>query len=516
MSFSALPGRSLLRLPERPAVLLKNNKPTIADLFRTDPDRGRFFRVRAGGWALDLAGLPLNRDDQARFDQGLSAADLDTALQRLRSGAEVNPTEQRGAWHMALRAQDPSSQLGPERGQLLARQRDQFLDLADEWFEGRSGLTDLIHIGIGGSDLGPRLLAEALADGQSAVKVHWLSTLDARRVQALLRRLNPATTGLVMASKSMMTEETVVQGAEVFRWLGESATQRTWVATARPDRAAEFGVAEDHVLPFPAEIGGRFSLWSSVGVSAAAAIGRPAFEALLAGAAQADEDFLRHPIAHGLPQRLALLFQAIVQRLALKDLTVVPYDPRLRLLAGHFQQLFMESLGKQVSLAGDLLDRPTIPLIATAGGTDVQHAMFQAFHQSGDDHPLLLVGSLDSQAERPAWGRRQLGHLLAQASAFARGLDDVESWRRLPGSRPVGLLLVDQLTPATLGYLLASAEHAVYTLSTLWQINPFDQWGVEEGKRLAGQYFDALGDEPTFDRVFELLDRLRGGGSIDR
>ncbi len=492
-------------------MLQKNNTPAVADLFKKDPDRGKRFRSSGGGWTLDLAGLPINDRALQALDNEFAGADADAAIERLFGGLTVNPSEDRPALHMALRAPDPGRYPDADPDRRLLADRDAFLALARQWFDGSSGYRDIIHIGVGGSALGPRLVADALSSDHSAVKVHWQSTLNSRRLKSLLQGLNRRTTALVLASKSMLTEESLVMADEVMTWMGDQAADHCWAATASPSRAVERGLRADHVLPFPDWTGGRYSLWSSVGVSAAAAIGPDAFRDLLAGAADADHDFQAPDQRSALMRRLAVLVHVLPNRLGLTDLTVVAYEPRLRLLGAYLQQLLMESLGKRVGLDGRPVAKAHVPLIAAGVGTDAQHSIFQALHQGADDHPLLLVGSLKDADAWPDWQRRQLAHFLAQATAFVHGANHPETWRQSPGSRPVALLLTEALTARNLGYLLAAFEHAVYWLSVIWQVNAFDQWGVEEGKRLAGDFRQALTGVESIEQLLDLLDRRRAG-----
>lgn len=455
-----------------------NNLPDVADLFMRDSQRGATFSLVQQGWLLDYSRTPLDRKQRDRLLDLPRRVRLRQAVERLFDGAVVNPSEAQPALHMQLRAVDST----PAR---LA-ERTQMLSLADRLHSGQAGFDDLIHLGIGGSDLGPRLAADALDEGDSALRVHWLSTLDGRRFERLLGALDPARTAVVIASKSFSTEETLTQAKAIRSWMGERFAANAWASTANVDRAVAFGLRPEHVLPFPVWTGGRYSLWSSVGVSAAAAIGSGRFEELLAGAAAADQKTLRSPDGSSLAVTLGLLIHYFRRKLSLPTLGVVAYEPRLGLLGDYLQQLVMESLGKRVDLTDQPLDQPTVPLVYGGRGTDLQHSIFQALHQGTDTHPLLLVGSLADTHDHCDWQRAQLAHLLAQASAFARGRQDGAPHRCLPGNRPVGVLLTERLTPRGLGFLLASFEHAVYVLSVIWQINAFDQWGVEEGKRLAG------------------------------
>lgn len=463
-------------------------------MFAADAGRSQHFSLIEQGWLLDFSRLPLTRLQFEEVAGSIEAAGLADAVKRLFGGAIVNPSEQRPALHMALRAADPASFPGADPEQTLAGHRHRFLELAGDFHGGGAGLTDLIHVGIGGSDLGPRLVADALDHNDGSVRVHWLSTVDARRTQRLLNSLDPSSTGVVIASKSFSTEETLLQAATLRDWLGDHFINQAWAATASPDSALAFGLADGHILPFPDWTGGRFSLWSSVGVSAAAVIGRARFEQLLQGAAQADAVFSGQAPLKSLAVHVAMLMHFLRRGLGANTLGVVAYDPRLALLGDYLQQLVMESLGKGVDLDDAPLTETTSPLIFGGRGTDLQHSIFQALHQAPDSHPLLLVAALESGHDRQDWHRVQLAHLLAQATAMARGREDDRPCRRLPGNRPVMTLIAERLDARALGFLLASFEHAVFALSVLWRINPFDQWGVEEGKRLAAAYKESLAE----------------------
>ncbi len=458
----------------------------------TDTERERDFTLAAAGWTLNYAGIPLSRPALKHLCTLPDEHRLGAAVESLFSAQPVNRSEGRPALHMALRAAPRSDWLDAEMAAAVSTQQQHFLALADELHSGRSGLSDLLHIGIGGSDLGPRLVADALDGDDSATRVHWLSTLDGRRFERLCRQLDPQTTGMVIASKSFATEETLVQATAARDWLGEGWAKRSWAVSARLDRATGFGLPAEQVLNIPDWVGGRFSLWSAIGVSAAAVIGRPAFEQMLAGARQADDEFRTRPTAQIMAVMLALQMHYLRRELGHNTLGFVSYEPRLALLADHLQQLLMESLGKGVSVDGELLDAPSVPLIFGGLGTNLQHSIFQALHQGTDSHPLFLIGNLAADHEHPDWQQRQLAHLLAQARVFRVGEDADQPFQRLPGKRPVATLLADHLDAEGLGWLLASFEHAVYTLAVLWGLNPFDQWGVEAGKRLAANIYQGL------------------------
>jgi len=452
--------------------------PSILELFAKEPNRARDFRLCQGDWYFDFSHLPLSSDAKEGLLAAFLAREPAKAIDALFVGEMVNGSEAQPALHARLRSTEDAE---------VQDQKSRFLALAESLYTGQAGLTDIIHIGIGGSDLGPRLVADALDEGHSAVNVHWLATADGRRLKRLMSTLNPETTGLVIASKSFSTEETLAQAKHLKMWLGERFVQQVWAATANPERAHAFGVPAEHVLAFPHWTGGRFSLWSSVGVSAAALMGPAAFKALLDGAHEADWHYREAATAwnDSLAVWMALSVDHLRRGLDLTTLGVVSYEPRLALLGDYCQQLFMESLGKRVDAQDQPITSPTVPLIFGGRGTDLQHSIFQALHQGMDTHPLLLVGTLHDPEALPDCGHIQMAHLLAQRQAFAQGRGDGAPYQHMPGNRPVALLLTEQLTAHRLGFLLASLEHAVYSLSVLWGINAFDQWGVEEGKRLA-------------------------------
>ena len=510
-AFDPLWSRPLSQCRGAPDKMLQKNN--IIAALRRDPARRQTFALRAGDWHFDYAALPLTAAQRSALVARWTGSDHLDRVRALFAGEQVNESEQQPALHMALRATKPA---GYADSVAVAEQRHRFLDLAERLHSGQQGLTDLIHLGIGGSDLGPRLVADAINDNDSAVKVHWCATVDGRRMRRLLASLDPATTGLVIASKSFTTEETLLQARAVKAWLGERFAAHTWEATASPARALDFGINEAHLLTFPSWTGGRFSLWSAVGVSAAAAIGRTAFEALLAGAEQADQAMQAESEAdapQGLAVWMALVLHHLRREMDYSTLSVVSYTPRLALLGDYLQQLVMESLGKGVDREGQPLSEPTSPLILGGRGTDLQHSIFQAIHQGPDNHPMLLVGCVDDESADPAWSRVQLAHLLGQARALTYGRQDGTPHQRMPGHRPTMVLLAPRLTAHNLGYLLASFEHAVFALATLWRINPFDQWGVEEGKRLAGRYRQMLeartgkADDGDLSTLLAWLDR---------
>ncbi|MEM1080126.1 MAG: hypothetical protein AAGH65_00955 [Pseudomonadota bacterium] len=474
----------------------KNNKSTVATLLASDPARAERMVLQSGAWRLDVSRTPIDRSDWQRWLSDRPDETLLSAVSQMLAGEVVNPSEQQAALHVALRAEQPNQYtLDTNHGLSIQATRQRMLDWAGRLHRGESKFQTLLHIGIGGSDLGPRLVAEALNQHQGAVRVEWLSTLDGRKLERLLSALDPATTAVVIASKSFTTVETRLQAEVVLRWLTASLGIRgglhCWAATTQPERAVDMGVPRDQVLTIPTGVGGRFSLWSSVGMSAAASIGPTQWQALLHGAQRVDRQWvgaLTTSPAFGLARTLA----ALRREFNYPTLGIVSYEPGLRLLVDYLQQLIMESLGKRVTATGQPLDASTAPLVFGGSGTDVQHAQFQALHQGSERHPMILLGSARAQHGLDALHREQLSHLLAQADALVYGVENEDPQRAAPGNNPVVTLLTPYLDADSLGQLLATFEHATFLLGCLWSINPFDQWGVEDGKRRADTYRRAL------------------------
>jgi glucose-6-phosphate isomerase len=377
-------------------------------------------------------------------------------------------------------------------------------------------IRDIVHVGIGGSLLGTRLLCEALGQtGREVPRVHFLGSVDAHTRAALLPQLNPSETIVVVASKSFTTGDSLRHGRHLQEWLasalGEAGCRkRMFAVTGAEQLAVEFGVPEDQVFYLPEWVGGRFSLWSPVSLSAAATMGEAAFRELLAGAADLDRHFLEAELEVNLPVLLGLLGVWHRNVCGYASWGIFPYDQRLRLLPSHLQQVIMESNGKSVTSHGQQVPEATSPVVFGESGTEAQHSVFQALHQGVDIVPVHFVGVI-----RPAHGDTEahqelLANMLAQATALACGRSAAETQaqmqqtgvadaaslvahRTFQGGRPSEILLLDELTPGNLGRLLALYEHKVFVESVLWSINAFDQWGVELGKQLAPEVQRGLG-----------------------
>jgi glucose-6-phosphate isomerase len=461
----------------------------IEALVAADPARAHEFALRLGPLYANFARQRYDRDARVALLALARDSGVASALRAQVDGEVVNLSEGRPALHTALRGDvGAGSAAVAARAQAQAAQRQMYAlaaGLRD------SGVTDVVNVGIGGSDLGPRLAVDALHDfSDGRFRFHFLNNADAGPTHRLMETLDPARTAVVLVSKSFGTQETLLNGALLRPWLRDDT--RLYAVSAHTQAAAEFGVAPERILPMWDWVGGRYSLWSTVGFVVALAIGEQSHSELLAGAAAMDAHVLAQPMECNLAAWHALSVAWNRNGLGFDTHAVLPYDERLALLPSYLQQLVMESLGKSVRQDGSPAAHKTVPVLWGGPGTSSQHSFFQALHQGTDTVPLDFIG-----VARPAHAHAGshdvlLAHLLAQMEAHDNGEDHADPQRRYPGNRPSTLLLLDELTPRSLGALLALFEHSVYFQSVLWDINAFDQWGVELGKRVADKLLPAV------------------------
>lgn len=465
---------------------------SLKQLIADDPARASDYALRVGPLYANFA---RQRYDRAALDALFALAEdaqVTTAVRALFDGVVVNSTEGRAALHTALRSdlsQTPVARAAHgEAMAALTRMRALVATLQS------SGVTDIVSVGIGGSDLGPRLVVDALQNPSStALRLHFLSNVDGAAVQRTIASLDPARAAVVLISKTFGTQETLLNGAILRNWLGDDT--RLYAVSANVERAAAFGVAPERILPMWDWVGGRYSLWSAVGFPIALALGMDRFEQLLAGAAEMDAHVLAAPLRDNLAVWHALA--AVWNRNALGrgNQAVLSYDERLKLLPNFLQQLVMESLGKSVHLDGSPVTEASVPVWWGGIGTDVQHSFFQALHQGTEIVPADFIGVIRPDHPHPGNHQALLANLLAQTEALANGQGSDNPHRIYPGDRPSTLLLLDALTPHGLGMLLALYEHSVYVQSVLWGINAFDQFGVELGKQVANRLLPAVRGE---------------------
>jgi len=516
------PGQAL-NPPERAALggevlrLLQkyNRKIAAVPLSQLLARPGRFeaFSRAADGVLLDFSRVHLDDEGLGLLVGLAERSGLQEAIVRLFRAREVNVTEGRPAMHMALRTRELGKYLPAQEVAAMEEAMGRMLSMADALHRGElpdagGRVRHLLHVGIGGSLLGTQLLCEALGAGRGqGPEVHFLGSVDAHFRESLLPRLDPAETAVVLVSKSFSTPDTLMHGERIRQWLwdglgGQAAAGRLFAVTAARARAAGFGVPAEQVLHLPEWVGGRYSLWSPVSLSAAAQAGPDAFRELLSGAETMDRHFLAAEPRDNLPVLMGLLGVWHRNVCGYPCWGVIPYDQRLRLLPAHLQQLVMESTGKSVSLEGERLEHATAPVVFGECGTDAQHSLFQAMHQGTDRVPLNLVGVIRPHHGDRAAHAELLANMLAQATALATGRgseqtrseleaggievsDAMLAHRSFEGDRPTEILLLDDLSPANLGKLLALYEQKVYVESVIWRVNAFDQWGVELGKSLA-------------------------------
>jgi glucose-6-phosphate isomerase len=477
---------------------------TLAELFAGDA--GRVARLsgrielggESGGVLFDWSKTHLDDALLAGFEALAEAADFAGMRAKLFAGEVVNPTEGRAAEHSALRGVGKDASV--EEAHAL---RDRMELLVGAIHDAAMGeVRHLIHIGIGGSALGPALAVDALTRDLAKVDVHVVSNIDGQALEAAFRACDPATTLVAVASKTFTTIETMTNAASALRWLEQNgvadAYGRVIALTAYPDKAVEWGVDETRILPFAESVGGRYSLWSSIGFPIALAIGWEEFEAFLEGAAAIDEHFRDTDGHANLPLRAAFADLYYARLRGAETRAVFAYDERLRLFPSYLQQLEMESNGKRVTAEGEPVSGPTAPITWGGVGTDAQHAVFQLLHQGTHLIPVDFIASVaPGDLLDEAHHRILLMNCFAQGAALMAGQASDDPAREYPGDRPSATILCDDIDARTLGALIAFHEHRTFAAAVLMGINPFDQFGVELGKQIAnkieagGATFDA-------------------------
>lgn len=505
----------------------------IAELFGSDPDRFARFSRRLGPLFLDASKQLIDADAWQALLAHAHVVGIEAARDALLVGVAVNRSENRAALHTALRAGDANDSDSPvlaeaKRDACATLKRMAAMVEAIREQPQRLGLTritDVVSIGIGGSDLGPRLAYEALRhERKGGPRVHFLANVDGDKAAEACATLDPARTIAIVISKSFGTQETLLNGTVVRDWLRAAlsvaqADARLFAVTSNAPAATRFGIAEDRMLPMRDDVGGRYSVWSAVGLPLAIAIGMDGFRAFLGGARAMDEHFASAPLEDNLPVWQALIGWWNRDFLGRSSLCVVPYDDRLAALPDFLQQLEMESNGKRVRIDGLPVELPTVPVVWGSVGSNAQHAYFQALHQGSDVVPVDFVGVIRPHHDLVDNHRALLANLLAQSAALMLGKTEDEAYAELkskgaeadrrtlaaqktfPGNRPSTTILLDRLDPYALGMLLALYEHKVFVQSVLWGINAFDQWGVELGKSLAKRIESALAGEHAVEAL---------------
>lgn len=470
------------------------------------PARFEDFSHQAAGLLVDLSKQRIDSDIKSELLNLAESRALPQRIEELFTGACVNTTEQRPALHTALRAApEDRPEIAADVAAVQARLNELVAKVRDGRWLGYSGkaLTDVVHIGIGGSHLGPELATLALASQSfSSPRIHFVANVDRAALDAVLRGLNPERTAFIIASKSFSTLETRINAASARSWFLErvgrlDAIARHFIAiSSNTTAAAEFGIESANTFEVWDWVGGRFSLWSAVGLPVMLAIGVSGFQQLLAGAAAMDDHFRHTALADNLPVLMALTGIWNYNFLGVTNHAILPYSERLRLLPDYLQQLEMESNGKSVSISGESVTNHTMPILWGGRGTNGQHAFYQLLHQGSRSFTadfILTTAGEDASAQVADHQRWLLANGLGQSQAMAQGQDDADPHKVVAGGHATTTIVLPQLSPFSLGALLALYEHKVFCQGVIWDINSFDQWGVELGKRLAKPIFEQLG-----------------------
>ena len=495
-----------------------NQSVTIADLFAEDPKRFEDFHIALDDILFDFSKQRIGRQTLALLVDLARAAKVEERRAALFAGEIVNPTEGRPAMHMALRNLGPTPMFanGGDVMPEVVAERQKMLRFADDIRNGAiksangEAFTTIVNIGIGGSDLGPAMAAKALTPFVAPhLSLHFVANVDGSDLGDLLPKLPLATTLFIVCSKTFTTLETLANARAARKYLveklGEAAVAAQFCAVSTAlDEVAAFGIGPDRIFGFWDWVGGRYSIWSSIGLSLAIGIGAEKFEKFLLGGQDIDKHFCTAPLDKNVPVLMALIGIWYRNFWDYAAHAVIPYDQRLARFPAYLQQLEMESNGKSVDLAGAVIEGATAPIIFGEPGTNGQHAFFQLFHQGTEIVPVDFLVAAQPFAADPQQHQLLVANCLAQSEALMRGRSKAEVEDRLrahgleedaiaglaphkvfAGNRPSSTFLYKRLSPRVLGQLIALYEHKVFVQSVIWDIDPFDQWGVELGKELA-------------------------------
>lgn len=464
----------------------------LNDLFAADQQRATKHTVTAAGLQLDYSKNHISDQTIKLLSKLAEHCKLKAATEKLFTGAKVNITENCAAWHTALRDPKPPIEVQTVLTQLTAISEK----IRNSKWLGFSGnpITDVVNIGIGGSDLGPRLAVAALQSFKSnEINCHFVANIDGSEISQIFNTLNPQTTLFVISSKSFTTQETLTNAETAKQWLlqnscAEQDLQKHFIAvTANADKAKAFGVDAQNILPIWEWVGGRFSLWSAVGLPIAVAIGMKQFKQLLAGAYAMDQHFRNAEFIQNMPMLLALLSIWQINFWHWHQHAIIPYAENLSLLPTYLQQLEMESNGKHVQVDGTAVNYHTAPIIFGGTGTCSQHTFHQLLYQGTVTAPIDFIVPLQANHDLAKHHKILVANAFAQSEALMRGNINSEAvtYKIVPGNKPSNMITLPKIDPYHLGALIALYEHKVFVQGCIWNINSFDQWGVELGKLMA-------------------------------
>ncbi len=484
---------------------------SIKELFEQEPDRLNRFVMREGPLRADFSKQALSSEALSALLKMAAKCDLEEWRAKLFAGESVNSSEDRAVLHMALRGVGGSKEVQKQ----VSEMRRHMADYADK-IRSEGKFKNIVHIGIGGSDLGPRLVADGFeACAEQSLTLRFAENVDGASINDAVNGLDPTETLVIIVSKSFGTQETKMNGASARAWLkegiGELASDHMLAVTANRNGAVDFGVREENIFDFWDWVGGRYSVWSAVGLSLQLAYGPDVFSEFLDGAAAMDMHFRDQPLQENLPVMMALVGIWNRNILDYSSLAVIPYSRRIRKLAAFLQQLEMESNGKRITRNGKEAGL-TCPIIWGDEGTNGQHAFFQWLHQGPSagkygGAPVDFIAVLKDHESRPEHHRALLANCFAQSEALMLGksedfvrqelgkrddLEELAPQKSFPGNRPSTTITLDELSPFALGELIALYEHKVFVQGVIWNVNSFDQWGVELGKVLATTILDEM------------------------
>ena len=500
----------------------------MRDMFAADPGRTDKFSIELEQLYIDYSKHRISIETLDLLFALADQSDLKKQIDELFNGSKINVSEQRAALHTALRAPAGSTikSGGTDIGKLVHDElshMEQFIKkLYAGEIKGYSGkpINTLINIGIGGSDLGPRMACEALKDFKiSEIKLHFVANIDANEIKTTLSVSNPETTLFIVSSKSFSTEETLTNAKTARHWLIEQGCnhpEKHFIAvTANVPAAEVYGVPSDNIFRIWDWVGGRYSVWSAIGLPVAASIGMDNFRQFLAGAHVMDEHFRNAPKAKNIPVILGLLDIWYINFFNTEAWVIVPYDQSLQMLPAYLSQLMMESNGKNIDRIGIPVDYKTGAIVWGSLGTNAQHSFMQLLHQGTHLIPVDLLAGLKNDKGHPDHQEILFANCIAQGEALMAGNTDTQGHKAINGNKPSTTIIYDQLTPYTLGMLLAMYEHRTFVQAAIWNINPFDQWGVELGKKISvsiknelqGLRADTTHDSSTFQLIKNYLIR---------
>jgi len=510
----------------------------MRELFSDDPDRARRFFIRGGGLSLDYSRNRMTDDTLAKLMALARKRGVPEQIEAMFRGDHINVTEKRPALHIALRDTSGASihvdgtDITPEVEGTLNRMAQFVDDVLSERWQGHTGkaFTDVVSIGIGGSFLGPKLVSEALRPyWHGQLKGHYVANIDGTQIAEVLRRVNPETTLFLIQSKSFRTQETLENSKVARDWFLDNGGSEDQIAkhfvavTANTPEAVKFGISEDNIFPMWDWVGGRYSLWSAIGLPVALTIGMENFRALLSGANAMDQHFHTAPLEQNLPVVIAMLGVWYNNFWGAETYTILPYDHYLRSLPAHLQQLDMESNGKSVTQGGEPLTYQSGPVIWGGVGANGQHAFHQLLHQGTRLIPADFIIPLETHNPVASHHVTLFANCLSQSRALMSGktldeakaelkaegmssgeIDKLAPHKVIPGNKPSNTLLMEKSTPETVGALIALYEHRTFVQGIIWDVDSFDQWGVELGKQMGKGILDRLtGDTAEGDEAID-------------